>query len=96
MIRAICRCARGKQRPTAKQVQSTIRNRSTRDATDHDLNYAVISKRSPDNVAITTNPSYDVAMTGNLAYGHNGTLETTNGPPLSPTTYEMETFYPVG
>ena len=23
------------------------------------------------------------------------TLETTNDPPLSPTTYEMDTFYPV-
>ena len=30
-----------------------------------------IKKTSPDNMAMTTNPSYDVAMTGNPAYGHN-------------------------
>ena len=35
------------------------------------MEYEEITKRSPDNVAMTTNPSYDVAMTGNPAYGHN-------------------------
>ena len=35
------------------------------------IEYEEVTKRSPDNVAITTNPSYDVAMTGNPAYGHN-------------------------
>lgn len=83
MIRAVCRCARGTQQPTAKKVQPAIRKRPTQDATDHDLNQAVV-KKSPDNVPMTSNP----------AYGHNVTLETTNGPP-SPTTYEMEAFHPV-
>ena len=35
------------------------------------MEYEEITKRSPDNVAMTTNPSYDVAMTSNPAYGHN-------------------------
>ena len=35
------------------------------------IEYEEIKKTSPDNMAMTTNPSYDVAMTGNPAYGHN-------------------------
>ena len=35
------------------------------------IEYEEIKKTSPDNMAMTTNPSYDVAMTSNPAYGHN-------------------------
>ena len=35
------------------------------------MEYEEIIKRSPDNVVMTTNPSYYVAMTSNPAYGHN-------------------------
>ena len=35
------------------------------------MEYEEVTKRSPDNVAMTTNPSYDVAMTGNPAYGYH-------------------------
>ena len=35
------------------------------------MEYEEVTKRSPDNVAMTTNPSYDVAVTGNPAYDHN-------------------------
>ena len=35
------------------------------------VEYEEITKISPDNMAMTTNPSYDVAMSSNPAYGHN-------------------------
>ena len=35
------------------------------------VEYEEVTKRSPDDVAMTNNPSYDVAMTDNPAYGHN-------------------------
>ena len=35
------------------------------------MEYEEIIKTSPDNVAMIHNPSYDVAMTGNPAYGHH-------------------------
>ena len=35
------------------------------------VEYEEITKTSPDNMAMTTNPSYDVAMSSNPAYGHN-------------------------
>ena len=36
-----------------------------------EIEYEEITKISPDNMAMTANPSYDVAMIGNPAYGHN-------------------------
>ena len=35
------------------------------------VEYKELTKTSPDNMAMTTNPLYDVAMNSNPVYGHN-------------------------